>query len=188
MVIPRDSSKLPLILKEFHDSAVGGHSGFFRTYERISALLTWEGIKRHIQEYVQASEVCQRNKYQTLTPSGLLHPLPIPTQVWSDLSMDFIGGLPKTHGVDTILVVVDRLTKFAHFIAISHPFTAKDIAAIFVKEIVRLHGFPTSIVFDKDNIFLSSFWMELFRLVGTKLKFSFIILNRMGKLRWSTTV
>ncbi|WVZ23326.1 hypothetical protein V8G54_001870 [Vigna mungo] len=161
MVIPKNSSKIPLILKEFHDSALGGHSGFFRTYKRISGLLFWEGMKKEIQQYVLSCAVCQQNKYQTLNPGGLLQPLPIPTHTWSDISMDFIGGLPKTQGVDTILVVVDRLTKYAHFIAIAHPYTAKDIAEIFIKDIVKLHG-----------VFISHFWTELFKMAGTKLKFS----------------
>ncbi|KHN24290.1 V-type proton ATPase subunit C [Glycine soja] len=72
--------------------------------------------------------------------------------------MDFIGGLPKVQGTDTIMVVVDRLTKYAHFLPVSHPYTAKDIASLFIKEIVRLHGFPTSIVSDRDKVFLSNFW------------------------------
>ncbi|WVY98421.1 hypothetical protein V8G54_030572 [Vigna mungo] len=172
MVIPKNSSKIPLILKEFHDSALGGHSGFFRTYKRISGLLFWEGMKKEIQQYVLSCAVCQQNKYQALNPGGLLQPLPIPTHTRSDISMDFIGGLPKTQGVDTIFVVVDRLTKYAHFIAIAHPYTAKDIAEIFIKDIVRLHGFPSSIVSDRDRVFISHFWTELFQMVGTKLKFS----------------
>jgi hypothetical protein len=86
--------------------------------------------------------------------------------------MDFIGGLPKVQGIDTIMVVVDRLTKYAHFIPVKHPYTAKDIAELFIKEIVRLHGFPSSIVSDRDRVFLSSFWTELFKQAGTKLKYS----------------
>ncbi|WVZ06906.1 hypothetical protein V8G54_020252 [Vigna mungo] len=152
IVIPKGSSKIPLILKEFHDTAGGGHSRYFRTYKRIARFLYWEGMKKQIQEYVQQCEICQRNKYQALTPSGLLQPLPILTQVWSDVSMDFIAGLRKAGGKDTILVV--------------------DVAEIFLKEVVQLHGFPSSIVTDRDRVFISSFWTELFKLVGTKLRFS----------------
>lgn len=129
--------------------------------------------------------VCQKNKYQALSPGGLLQLLPVPTQVWSDVSMDFIGGLPKAMGVNTILVVVDRLTKYAHFLELCHPYNARDVAAVFLKEIVRLHGFPTSIVSDRDRVFISSFWTELFKLAGTKLKMSSAYHPRQtGKLRW----
>ena len=146
LVIPKGSPRIPLILHEFHNTAKGGHFGFFRTYKRIAGLLWWEGMKKSIQQFVQNCDICQRNKHRTLSPAGLLQPLPISTQVWQDISMYFIGGLPKSNGLDTILVVVDRLTKYAHFIGISHPYTAKEVANSFVKEVVRLHGFPATIV------------------------------------------
>lgn len=86
--------------------------------------------------------------------------------------MDFVDGLPKAMGVDTILVVVDRLTKKAHFLTLAHPYTAKEVAVVFMKEIVKLHGFPTPIVSNRDRVFISSFWTELFKLAGTQLKLS----------------
>jgi hypothetical protein len=116
VAIPKNSPRIPWILHEFHDTSAGGHSGYLRTYKKIASVVFWEGMRKSIKDYVDACEVCQRNKYQTLSPGGLLQPLPIPKQIWTDISMDFIGGLPKVQGIDTVMVVVDRLTKYAHFL------------------------------------------------------------------------
>ncbi|KAL0535770.1 hypothetical protein IC582_024695 [Cucumis melo] len=169
LVISKASSLIPAIMNTFHDSVVG-HFGFLRTYKRLASELYWEGMKSDVKKHCEACVTCQRNNSLALSPAGLLMPLDIPHQIWSDISMDFIDGLPKAKGWDVILVVVDRLSKYSHFLALKHPYTAKTVAESFVKEIVRLHGFPTSIVSDRDKVFLSHFWNELFKMAGTKLK------------------
>lgn len=171
-VLPRYTSFIPTLLKQYHDSPTGGHAGEHKTYARIARDWFWEGMKKQIVEYVKKCVVCQHQQHSSLAPAGLLQPLLIPDQVWEHISMDFIEGLPKSRGKDAILVVVDRLTKYAHFIALKHPFTAVTVADIFVKEIVRLHGFPTSIISDRDEIFMSHFWQEMLRLHTTTLKSS----------------
>nr|XP_051211532.1 uncharacterized protein LOC127329025 [Lolium perenne] len=92
--------------------------------------------------------------------------------VWADISMDFIEGLPKVGGKSVILTVVDRFSKYAHFIALGHPYTAASVARAFFDGIVRLHGFPSSIVSDRDPVFTGHVWRDLFGLAGVKLRMS----------------
>jgi len=113
-----------------------------------------------------------RGKNTPLPPNELLQPLPILERVWEEISMDFISRLPKSKGFDTIFAVVDRLSKYAHFILLIHPYTARRVATIFAKEVVRMHEVPQSILSDKDPDFVSLFWKELFKLQGTGLKMS----------------
>ncbi|KAF0912416.1 hypothetical protein E2562_014060 [Oryza meyeriana var. granulata] len=113
-----------------------------------------------------------RNKTETLQPAGLLQPLEVPSQVWADISMDFIEGLPKVGGKSVILTVVDRFSKYAHFIALGHPYTATTVARAFFDGIVRLHGFPLSIISDRDPVFTGHVWRDLFKMAGVKLRMS----------------
>lgn len=157
------------LLHEHHASPTGGHSGGERTYHRLKQAFYWRGMKQAVLKYVAECDTCQRNKSETVATPGLLQPLPIPNRLWSDISMDFIEGLPSSSQKSVIFVVVDRLSKCAHFIALTHPYTATTVAQAFLDNIFKLHGMPSSIVSDRDPIFTSNFWQELFRLQGTTL-------------------
>lgn len=165
VVISSKSTLIPTILHTYHDFVMGGHSGYLRTYKRLTWELYWKNMKKDVKDYVERRIVCQMNKVNSLSSVGLLQTLPIPERVWEDMSMDFVEGLTKSKGYDTIFVVIDRLNKYGHFIALKHPFTAKEVASVFIKQVVKLHRFPHSIISDKDKIFLSKFWSQ-----GTQLR------------------
>lgn len=153
LVLPADHEIVQKILHEFHSSMLGGHAGFARTLARISAQFFWHGMNRDIKAYVQNCLTCQQAKTEATLPAGLLQPLPIPDQIWEDLVMDFITGLPSSGGYTVILVVIDRLSKYAHFSPLKEDYSSKVVAETFMKFVVKLHGFPKTIVSDKDKIF-----------------------------------
>jgi transposase InsO family protein len=157
------------LLHSFHNSALGGHSGERATYQRIKLNFYWPHLKQHVTDFVKQCPVCQRNKSEHIPYPGLLQPLPLPDMAWTHISMDFIEGLPKSQGKEVILVVVDRLTKYAHFISLSHPYTASDIAQLFLDNIFKLHGLPKVILTDRDPIFTSTMWQSLFKAMGVQL-------------------
>ena len=172
LVIGDDQELRQDLLKYFHSSPEGGHSSMDATARRIGAVVYWKGMKKATREFVRACTICQRYKPDLAAYPGLLQPLPIPNRVWSDVSLDFIEGLPKLEGKDVILVVVDRMSKYAHFLTLAHPFTALHVAQVYLDQIYKLHGLLQTIVSDRDRIFLSRFWTELFKLIGIELKMS----------------
>lgn len=167
-----DSDLQQKLLAAFHCSAVGGHSGMPVTYARLKQLFAWKGMKRAVQQFVSLCTVCQQAKADRAKLPGLLQPLPIPTALWQIISMDFIEALPRSQNYTCILVVVDTFTKYANFLPLRHPFTALSVAKVFHDHIYKHHGLPQSIVSDRDKIFLSHLWQELFRLTDVHLRMS----------------
>jgi hypothetical protein len=125
-----------------------------------------------IQKYVTECDLCQRNKNENVSTPGLLHPLYITNKNWEEISMDFIERLPISDGKDKILVVVDRLTKYAQFIGVRKTDSTKQTAEIFYKNIYKLHGFPKVTVNDRDAKFKRKVWIEFFKHIGTSLNMS----------------
>ena len=166
------SPLIPSVLADHHSSPIGGHFGYHKTLAKIRGTFFWPKLRQHVKDFLRRCDTCQRFKADCLSPAGLLQPLSIPTKIWTEVSMDFVEGLPPSLGNTVIMVVVDRLSKYAHFIALKHPFTAITVAKSFIANVVKLHGIPVSIVSDRDKVFLSSFWNTLFQLQGTQLNMS----------------
>lgn len=160
------------LIRALHDSAVGGHSGFHATYHRVRRLFAWTGLKELVRKFVRECLTCQQAKTERAPPTGLLQPLPIPAQAWAVVSLDFIEGLPRSANHDTILVVVDKFTKYSHFIPLHHPFTSLTVAKAYMTHVYKLHGLPQAIISDRDRIFTSTLWQELFKLSKTELRLS----------------
>ncbi|KAL4028569.1 hypothetical protein IC575_011766 [Cucumis melo] len=149
------------------------HPGSTKMYQDLKRVYWWRNMKREVVEFVSRCLVCQRVKAPRQKPAGLLQPLSIPEWKWENVSMDFITGLPRTlRGFTVIWVVVDRLTKSAHFVPGKSTYTASKWAQLYMSEIVRLHGVPVSIVSDRDARFTSKFWKGLQTAMGTRLDFS----------------
>jgi hypothetical protein len=156
----------------FHNSAVGGHLGVPATYHKMKQYFYWKGMKAAIQSFMKQCPVCQQAKPDRARYPGLLQPLPVPDAAWEVLSLDFVEGLPHSGQYNCILVVVDKLTKFAHFIPLRHPFTTLTMAKAYLDNVYKLHGMPISMISDRDRVFTSKLWKELFGLVGVKLQMS----------------
>jgi hypothetical protein len=138
--IPSASPLVPEIMATVHED---GHEGVQRTLHRLRRDFRFPNMKHLVQDLVRACSTCQRYKLEHLHPAGLLLPLPIPQGVWTDIALDFVEALPRVRGKSVILTVVDRFSKYCHFIPLSHPYSAKIVAQAFFADIVRLHGVPS---------------------------------------------
>lgn len=160
------------LINEMHSKPIGGHSGFPVTYRRMKQLFAWKGMKEAVKTQLKQCQICLQAKPERVKYPGLLQPLPVPVGAWQVISMDFIEGLPISERYSCILVIVDKFSKYAHFLPLIHPYTAQSVATTFMKNFYKLHGMPKVIISDRDRIFTSLFWEHLFTKSGTELHMS----------------
>jgi transposase InsO family protein len=173
LYIPSNAEIKTKLLHESHDAASSGHLGIVKTADLLSRSYYWPNMHEDVKEYVRSCLACQSNKARSQAAAGLLQPIPHPPRRWDQVSMDLITQLPRTrNGNDAIVVVVDKFSKMIHCIPTTTTVDAPALAKLFLKEVVRHHGVPSSIISDRDPRFTSSFWQELWKQLGTRLAMS----------------
>ncbi|WVZ70740.1 LOW QUALITY PROTEIN: hypothetical protein U9M48_019383 [Paspalum notatum var. saurae] len=171
--VPNVDNIRKLILSEAHDTAYSIHLGSTKMYYDLKERFWWCGMKHAVAEYVAICDTCQRVKAEHQRPAGLLQPLKVPEWKWEEITMDFFVGLPRTQKCyNSIWVVVDRLTKVAHFISVNTTYSGAKLAELYISKIVCLHGVPKRIISDRGSQFTSRFWKQLHDSLDTKLRFS----------------
>jgi hypothetical protein len=160
--VPDIDSLRETILKETHDSVYSIHPSSTKMYQDLKQKYWWYELKKDVASHVALCDVCQRVKAEHQRPTGLLHPLKIPEWKCEEIGMDFIVRLPRTFaGYDSIWVIVDRLTKVAHFIPVKTTYSGAKLAELYMAQIVCLHGVPKKIVSDRGSLFTSRYWKKL---------------------------
>ncbi len=149
-----------------------GHFGSLRTANYIRRWYWWPTLQADCDRFCRSCPQCQTSKPSTQKPTGLLHSLPVPREPWESIGMDFVGPFPPSRGSDYLWVIICRLTSMVHLVPINTTTRASDLATLFIREVVRLHGLPKSIVSDRDSKFTSTFWQETHRVLGIKLLMS----------------
>lgn len=158
LFVPDQGTLRTEILEEAHSSPYVIHPGCTKMYHDLRPHYVWDGM--NIADFVSRCASCQQIKPERRRPGGLLQNLPVPKWKWEHITMDFVSGLPRTpRGSDAIWVIIDRLTKSVHFLAIRMNWSLERLAKLYVDEIVRLHGVSVSIVSDRDPRFTSRFWL-----------------------------
>ncbi|KAJ9552858.1 hypothetical protein OSB04_016903 [Centaurea solstitialis] len=171
--VPKLGDLRKKILVEAHKSKYAVHPGTNKMYHGLRQSYWWPGMKKDIAYFVERCVTCLQVKIEHQRPYGKLQQLPIPEWTWEHVTMDFVTKLPRTpKGYDTIWVIVDRLSKSAHFLPMKETYSMERLARLYIAEIVRLHGTPVSIVSDRDARFTSTFWQSFQREMGTRVNLS----------------
>lgn len=166
LYVPENLELQRQIIYSKHDHPAAGHPGRSATYANITRDYWWPGLRGTIARYIRNCDTCARIKPPRHSPFGLLKPLEVPHKRWQSISMDMITGLPLSEGFDAIFVVVDRLTKMAHFIPTTATVTSEGLAKLFFDKIFKHHGLPESIISDRGTTFNSRFSKELCSLLN----------------------
>lgn len=156
------------VMKEGHNTTYSIHPGGDKLYKDLKLMFWWNNMKREVAEFVARCLTCQKVKSEHKRPQGTIQPLPVPEWKWDDIAMDFVVGLPKTaKGFTKVWVIVDRLTKVAKFVPMKDNWSMEQCGKVYVDQVVRHHGVPSTIVSDRDSRFLSHFWEALQKAFGT---------------------
>jgi hypothetical protein len=173
MYIPENGDIRSIILKEAHRSLYCVHPGVKKMYLDMRKIFFWVGMKHDVVHFITKCLECQQVKSDHHHPTGLLQPHDVPMSKWEFISVDFVVGLPlASHKHNAILVIVDKLTKSAHFIPVRDTYDVTDVERVFVREVIHFHRIPKKIILDRDSRFTSRFWTSLQSTLGNQLNLS----------------
>ena len=157
------------VMSDTHNTVMeSAHAGYHRLYNRLAAMYYWPKMSRDLKWYVLTCDICQKSKLRKHAPIGLLQPIPIPSQPFEVVSMDFIPELPVSNGHDNVLVIVDKLTKYALFIPTTTTVTERETAELFFKHVIKVFGIPSQVIADRDTRWRNDFWKDICELMGMR--------------------
>jgi hypothetical protein len=168
--VPRENNLITRLLSKAHE--VVGHYGDQKTSEYIRRWYWWPQMSKSTHRFCKTCEACQRSKNSSQRPAGKLHPLPLPTKPWDSIGMDFVGPFPESKEFNYLWVIICRMMSMVHLVPVTINVTATELSWKYLREVVRLHGLPSSIVSNRDSKFTSRWWKELQRILGAKLLMS----------------
>ena len=166
LYIPASDNLRLHVLRQAHDAPAAGHPGRAKTLELIAREYFWPGMQKDVERYIWNCHPWRRTKASRPSPFGILKPNPVPDAPWQDLSMDFVVGLPESKCYDAIWVVVDRLTKLRHMVPCKSTCSSEDLADLFLHNVWKHHGLPSTVISDRSPQFASRFWKALCERLG----------------------